>query len=204
MFCIENILVTRGNNTLFQGVGLTLFPGSLLVVQGDNGCGKSSFLLALAGLLQTGEGRAGWREKGADFEEEYIFRQRMLYIGHQNAIKPELTVVENIRYWASLFDSDLLVPAAISYFGLEDYAHTRCGKLSAGWQRRVALARLVAIPSSIWLLDEPMSNLDEKGQGLLERLIATRCNQGGIVLMASHDVSTITGASYFYIRDFAP
>mgnify|MGYP005728008911 CR=1 FL=1 len=112
----------------------------------------------------------------------------MLYIGHQNALKPELTVRSNILFWCNLYDTRELVDTALHYFGLEPFSDIPCGELSAGWQRKVALTRLITVPSAIWLLDEPMTHLDEEGEAQVKALITGKCGNGGIVLMSTHDI----------------
>lgn len=200
MLSLENLTLRRGGRALFTGLGFSLMPGSLCVLRGANGTGKSSLLKTIAGILKAEEGAILWQ--GVPIAESPDFLHQMLYIGHQNAVKRNLTVIENLAFWADLYDTAMLIPAALHCFRLEEVAEMPCGKLSAGWQRRVALARLVAVPSTLWLLDEPTTHLDEEGATLLNNLITTRCNQGGIVVMACHGEVGVKPASLMHLEDF--
>lgn len=111
----------------------------------------------------------------------------MLYLGHSNALKPEMTVEENVSFWSRLHDTEELAAAALRYFGLERFAGLPCGELSAGWRRKVALTRLMTVPAMLWLLDEPAAHLDGEGEERLAALIESKCANGGIVLMATHE-----------------
>ncbi len=169
---------------LFEGLGFCLNEGALLLVAGANGSGKSSLLAIIAGLLPPRAGSIDWCDIPIHDPSDY--ESTCVYIGHKNALKSEATVLENISFWASLSGNEMLIPAAIHYFNLEQYLSYPCGELSQGWQRRVALTRLITCPAPLWLLDEPGSNLDRDGQTLLAELIRSRTGQGGIVIMAAH------------------
>ncbi len=201
MLSCENVACIRGERLLFTQTGFCLPTGSLLVLSGSNGSGKSSLLRILAGLMSPSNGEVTWQ--GKPIRQHPDYREFMLYLGHENAIKPELSVYDNVQYWAALQDSDMLTPAALQFFGLLPIADMPAGQLSAGWQRRVALARLLATPSLIWLLDEPTTNLDAEGKRLLEGIIQTRIDQGGIVVMASHDIQP-PATHRLELEDFMP
>ena len=112
--------------------------------------------------------------------------QRPLYIGHKRGLVPSMSVVDNVSFWAKASGHPELAAAAMHYFDLDDIPEASTGDLSAGWQQRVALTRLITIPKGIWLLDEPMANLDAEGIALLQSLIQSRLEQGGIILIATH------------------
>lgn len=174
----------RRGLTIFEDLGFCLPEGSLLLLSGANGSGKSSLLHILAGLLPPMAGRVEWA--GVEVRDPADYEGTALYIGHKNALRPEMTVLENIAFWAQLSGNDMLVAAALHYFGLGQYMHTPCRQLSEGWQRRVALTRLMTVQAPLWLLDEPASNLDQEGQTLLAELIRGRVKNGGIVVMSAH------------------
>lgn len=184
MLTCQNLRCIRGGKELFSHLGFTLGPGSALTLTGPNGSGKTSLLRLLGGLMQPSEGMVLWNDKPVGGNPEFL--ETLVYIGHQNALKPELTVYDNIQYWAALRGTEMLVPSAMQFFGLLNISEMQVGSLSAGWQRRVALARLLAMPGLVWLLDEPASNLDAEGCGMLEGLIDTRARQGGIIILSSH------------------
>lgn len=184
MLTCHNLSATRGEKRLFHHLGFTLKPGAALVLRGANGSGKTTLLRILAGLMPASAGDITWQKKPVRHNAEY--HEMMTYIGHNNALKHELSVFDNVQYWAALHGTEMLVPAAMQFFGLLALAEMPAGQLSAGWQRRVALARLLAVPSMIWLLDEPAANLDADGLDMLDGLIATRIKQGGIVVISSH------------------
>lgn len=200
MLSCQNLRAIRGERLLFDHLGFSLKPGSALVLRGANGCGKSTLLRMLAGLMPPAAGEVTWQGKPVQGNASFI--ESMLYIGHQNALKPELSVYDNIQYWAALKDTEMLVPAAMQFFNLWAMGEMPLGQLSAGWQRRVALARLLAIPSLIWLLDEPAANLDADGAEMLEGLINTRLKQGGIVVLSSHSEKTPKDSAVLQLEDF--
>lgn len=201
MLSCQRLASIRGEKLLFSHLGFCMKPGSALMLAGANGSGKSTLLRILAGLMPASDGQASWQ--GEPVYNNADYQEAMLYIGHQNALKPELSVYDNIQFWAALRGTEMLVPAAMQFFRLWPMAEIPVSQLSAGWQRRVALARLLAIPSLIWLLDEPAVNLDAEGVEMLNGLIATRIKQGGIVIAASHTAAH-QNAPTLYIDDFTP
>lgn len=200
MLSCNNLLAIRGDRPLFGHLGFCIRPGNALVLHGTNGSGKSTLLRMLAGLMQPSEGAVLWQEKPIRGNTDYA--ELMQYIGHQNGLKPELSVYDNLQYRAALKGTEMLVPAAMQFFDLWPMMDMPAGQLSAGWQRRVALANLLSIPSLVWLLDEPAANLDVDGREMLDGLIRTRIKQGGIVVLSSHHTSEY-GAP-LDISDFSP
>lgn len=181
MLCMEDTGCVRSGRLLFSGISLVINPGSFTVLRGRNGSGKTSLLQIMAGLRPPSRGKVAWGQEAG-----------IAWLGHANALKLNLSVIENLMLWAGIGDTGLMVPAALYYWGLAEMARKPCGELSAGWQRRVALARVMASGNKAWLLDEPESHLDEEGQLLLFQMITSRINQGGIVIMASHREIPIT------------
>lgn len=202
MLSCGELACRRGGRVLFEGVGFSLAPGSLMLVRGPNGCGKSSLLLMLAGLLAPAEGKILWKGEAISGNVEY--QRALAYVGHRNAVKAAWDPQENLAFWAALHGTDMLLPAALRYFDLDRFAGTPCAALSAGWQRRVALARLILMPGAVWLLDEPGNFLDTEGAALAGSLIETRVRQGGIVLVATHAPEQAEGALTLNLEDFAP
>ena len=186
LFSCHNLVLSRGGFKLCEGVGFSLLDGGILLLTGPNGAGKSSLLKAMAGLLPLDSGEMLWRGENAGKSERYA--AEMLYLGHANGLKEAVTVAQNLRFWSILHDTQLLLPAAVHYFGLTPYLEAPCRELSAGWKRRVALSRLLLAPANLWLLDEPAANLDAEGVTLLGGLIASRTQKGGAVIMSAHQL----------------
>ncbi len=192
----------RGGKNLFHGLGFTLQEGSLLILKGANGSGKTSLIKILAGLMEPEEGSIAWNGRAIANNMEY--RRAITYVGHKNAVKPECTVLENLTFAARLTGSEMLLPVALRYFGLEQKQELPCGMLSAGWQRRTALSRLLFMPTPVWLLDEPTNFLDEEAILLFTNLVEARVQQGGIVIIASHNVGSAFASHTLLLEDFLP
>lgn len=201
MLTLKNITLRRGENVLLQDMGVSLLPGCLSILRGGNGAGKTTLLKSIAGLVRY-QGRMEWAgEAVADVPE---FSDSLLYLGHENAIKLELSVWENIVFWANLHGTPELVPAALRYFDLEDRAETPCGLLSAGWRRRVALARFLAVPAQIWLMDEPFAHLDDATEKRVWGMMMSRLNQDGIIIIAHHGPVQLAPHQILDLPDWGP
>ena len=181
-FQARGLAGARGERWLFEGLDLDLAPGETLVVTGPNGTGKTTLLRILAGLLAAEEGEVSWRPLP---DEE---RQRLHYLGHQNSVKSALTVVQNLGFWQRLAgrpDAEAL-QRATSAFALEELLDLPARVLSAGQRRRLALARLVAVPAPLWLLDEPTSALDAASADAFAAAVTDHRAVGGMAIIATH------------------
>lgn len=164
-------------------MSFTIGSGGALVLTGPNGAGKTTLLMSLAGLFRPEAGRI--EILGRDPEERP--GTDIGLFGHLSAVKPRLTLIENLSFWAALMDAPTAdIPAALELVGLRPIAHLEAGHLSAGQTRRLALARLVAADRPIWLLDEPTSALDAAGEALVGALIGAHLDRGGLVVAATH------------------
>ena len=173
----------RGGRELFSGLGFSLAGGEALVVTGRNGSGKSSLLRLIAGLLRPDRGRISI--EGGDPERSIA--EQAHYLGHQDALKPSLTVGENLRFWSAYLGPAENPPErALGQLGLEDLADLPAAYLSAGQKRRLSLARLLTAHRPLWLLDEPSAALDAEGQSRLTDLMVEHLARGGLILAAAH------------------
>lgn len=177
----EDLTCRRGADRLFAPVSFVLEDGGALLLQGPNGAGKTTLLRAIAGLGARPEGRiaidgaAPWEQDGA-----------VALTGHLDAIKPGLTVAENLGFWAALHGRPEAVGAALETFGLGSFRDRLAGRLSAGQKRRLGLARLAVDGARLWLLDEPTVSLDAENTEALGRVISDHQARGGMALIATH------------------
>ena len=187
-FTGTDLVCFRGERTVFTGLDFALAAGGALVLRGPNGSGKSSLLRLMAGLSQPLAGAISWDQEAIS-EDPEVHNQRHHYIGHADPVKPVLTVTENLRFWTSLRLSggvDDAIKAALSRLGISHLADVPGRFLSAGQKRRVNLARIVAAPATLWLLDEPHTALDQAAMNSLDDAIAGHRDGGGMVVMSSH------------------
>lgn len=201
MLICDNIQFRRQENIIFQGLGFCLPEASLMLVKGPNGIGKTTLIRILAGLIEPSGGDIKWEDASIHGNAE--FKRDLMYIGHRNAVKLDSTVSENLAFWATLYNTETLLPAALKFYDLTQYADVPAAQLSAGWQRRVALARLIVAPCRLWLLDEPTNFLDDAAVALTASLIESRVQQGGIVVMASHIMNSAIAAHTLFLGDFS-
>lgn len=186
MLTIDNLSLFKDHKKIFADLGFSVSINSAFIITGGNGCGKSSLLKIIAGISKADSGKILWG--GADVEEfRGDFNGDMQFLGHKNFLKPELTILENLRFYSQLSDTEAALDSALNFFDLTVMKNEKVKTLSAGWQKRVMLAKLLACPATIWLLDEPSNNLDKAGKEKLHGLIKTRIKEDGLVIMTSHD-----------------
>ena len=204
----EDLACSRGARLVFTGLSFRLPPGGALLLTGSNGSGKTSLLRIVAGLLAPVAGRLAWGERLVSVELA-AHRARLHYVGHREAIKSALTPRETLSFWMALrgFSGARSAPAidrALVAVALERTADWPNRWLSAGQRRRLALARLLAVPAPLWLLDEPMGTLDDDGRGRLEQMIVDHRADGGRLLLSTHAPSALPGAQGLMLDDFSP
>jgi heme exporter protein A len=179
----ENLACVRGGREVFRGLSFSLKTGEALMVTGRNGAGKSSLLRMIAGLVRVASGTLAL-EGG---EPEAAIGEQAHYLGHLDALKPSLTVAENLQFWAEfLGPSSGDVAPALDAVDLAPLADLPAAYLSAGQRRRLSIARLIAVPRAIWLLDEPTSALDAASQTRLADLMRRHLGSGGMIVAATH------------------
>ncbi|MFE8032285.1 cytochrome c biogenesis heme-transporting ATPase CcmA [Thiohalocapsa marina] len=194
MLEVAALACRRGDRQLFADLSLTVRPRTLLHVRGRNGSGKTTLLRALSGLLRPETGSIRWRGEdihhlGDDFNRD------LLYFGHLNGIKADLTGLENLRVMATLdqdpaSDDDIL--DALEHIGLGGFEDLPTRMLSQGQKKRVALARLILSKAPLWILDEPFTALDSDAVHLLQMLISKQVADGGTVVLTTHQEVALT------------
>lgn len=187
---VKNLGCEKGQQRLFSDVNFSLDAGELLHVAGENGSGKTTLLRILAGLNRDYSGDLLWQEKNIrNHWSDYA--QDILYLGHQPALKAQLTARENLQWYARCFSSsscasDEQINVALNALGLDGKTDIPCHQLSAGQQRRVVLARLIFSTQKLWILDEPFTAIDTQGFAPVLQCLRMHMERGGIVVMTSH------------------
>lgn len=202
----EKLAARRGEDLLFSQVSFELEHGEALVLTGANGSGKSTLLRVIAGLLRPEAGTVRYFPQAGG--EARAVGEVAHYLGHRNAMKPELSVEENLSFWKDfLGDSEggagLSIGEAAENVGLGGIAHLPFGYLSAGQQRRFAFAKLLVAYRPVWILDEPTAALDAAADRMFARLVSTHLGAGGIVLAATHQPLGLDGLKELRMKGFA-
>jgi heme exporter protein A len=178
---VSGLACVRGGRRVFEGLSFAVAAGDALAVTGRNGAGKTSLLRMVAGLLRPESGTIVLDGGGdAPLAEEAH------YLGHRDALKPSLTVAENLAFWRDFLGGTGDVAAGLTAVGLGHAAHLPAAYLSAGQRRRLSFARLITVRRPLWLLDEPLSALDVAGQAVVAELMAAHLAGGGLILAATH------------------
>lgn len=204
-FEAQALSARRGEDLLFRDISFMLSDGEALIVTGPNGSGKSTLLRVLAGLLPQEDGTVRFVDDG----EERPAREACHYLGHRNAMKRELTVEENLGFWADFMAKEGAAPGldideAAEAVGLAGITHLPFGYLSAGQQRRMAMAKLLVAHRPVWILDEPTAALDVKADAMFAGLCQAHLAEGGMLVAATHqplgieDVKTLVMKGFEY------
>jgi heme exporter protein A len=187
---VADLAAERGGEPVFDGIGFQVRAGEALVVTGPNGAGKSTLLRVLAGLLQASKGRIAL--DGTDLPSVAAASH---WLGHRDAMKPALTVAENLRFWRDFLGEPLLdIDEALARVGLPNIGNLPYAYLSAGQRRRAAAARLLVSHRPIWLLDEPTAALDAASEQRFAGLMREHLAGGGIIVAATHQPLGLDGA----------
>ncbi|MGE5156768.1 MAG: heme ABC exporter ATP-binding protein CcmA [Gemmatimonas sp.] len=179
----SSLTCVRSGREVFSGLSFEAAAGELLAVTGRNGSGKTSLLRLIAGLLPPGGGTLAF--EGGD--AELTLAEQAHYLGHRDALKPALSVLENLSFWRDFLGGEAgSAPESLAAVGLAHAAHLPAGYLSAGQRRRLSLARLLTVRRPLWLLDEPTNALDAGGQDMVAGLMRAHLAGGGLIVAATH------------------
>ena len=182
----EDLSLFRGERCLFKQLAFALNAGELLLVEGPNGCGKTSLLRVIAGLLDPESGRIMWN--GANVaDDRQGFRAELAWMAHKVGFKNDLTLTHNLRFECGLRSTDWpALDAVLQRLNLSNLTRLPLRALSAGQQRRVTMARMLLSDASLWLMDEPFTNLDTAGRTLLTDVVVEHLANDGLAVIASH------------------
>jgi heme exporter protein A len=201
MLEVTQLECRRGDRLLFSGLDFAVARGSLLHVRGRNGSGKTTLLRTLCGLYTQDSGEIRWQgERIGRLAEDY--RRDLLYFGHLNGIKGDLTGIENLKLAATLDDDaaeDEAIWDALARIGLAGFEDLPTRMLSQGQKKRVALARLILSRAPLWILDEPFTALDVDAVDLLQGLIADHVASGGMTLLTTHQAVPLTSGQALHL-----
>ena len=203
-FVGRGLACIRGERLVFQGLDFSLAPGGALVLRGPNGAGKTSLLRLMAGLARPAAGEIRWNGRPAHADREE-FNGAIHFLGHRDAVKPALTVMENLAFHARLRsavrEEELI--GALRRMNIAALADLPARFLSAGQTRRLALARAFAAAAPLWLLDEPAASLDSAAAATVSKAIARHCADGGMAVVSTNVPLDLDSAS-LDVSDYAP
>lgn len=200
MFSVSNLSCSKGDKRLFSGVSFTLQPGQWLHLEGDNGVGKTSLLRLACGLSALENGEITWNNQAVS-KDPQTFRANLAYLGHQLALKDDLSPLENLQTDAAIVGRQLTVSdakQALAQMGLRGRENLPVRVLSQGQKRRTALARLLVSSAKLWVLDEPFVALDTMAQNALSEVINAHLAKQGMVLLTSHQAVSLGGQGFSY------
>jgi heme exporter protein A len=192
---LERVAVARGGRRIVDRVSFAVQPGDAVILRGPNGSGKTTLLRAIAGLAPVEAGVIALTVAGATLRSPSDLRTHIVHCGHADAVKPPMTVAENLLFWSRLYGASAArVVEALDAFDLAPLRNNPAANLSAGQRRRLALSRLIVSGKRVWLLDEPTSSVDAASAARLIELIERHLGRGGLAIVATHDKIAIENA----------
>lgn len=191
---LKALAFERDDRMLFSDVSVSLKPGDILQVEGPNGCGKTTLLRIITTALSPSAGQLLWQGQNiSQVRQDYL--HNLLFLGHLPGLKQALSPEENLIWWRRLNQSQVEYcnSEALARIGLSGYEDVPCSNLSAGQQRRAALARLLVTEAPLWVLDEPFTAIDKQGVSELESLLTEHSDRGGMIILSTHQDLGIPG-----------
>jgi len=185
---------------LFSDISVSLKPGDILQVEGPNGCGKTTLLRIITTALSPSAGQLLWQDQNiSQVRQDYL--HNLLFLGHSPGLKQALSPEENLIWWRRLNQSQVEYcnSEALARIGLSGYDDVPCSNLSAGQQRRAALARLLITKAPLWVLDEPFTAIDKQGVSELESLLTEHSARGGMIILSTHQDLGIQGIKRLFL-----
>ena len=190
LLSVDNLSVSRGGKSLFEGLNFTVSSGQFVSINGGNGVGKTTLLRTIAGLQPIDKGKI------------VVHADNFIFAGDANGVKTALTVLENLRFWSAIFGGNNL-HEALEKFHLRKLKNRFAGKLSAGQKRRLSLARLLLADRPIWLLDEPTVSLDKTSMQDFSKILKNHLETGGAAVIATHiDLGLTFGSLNINLEDY--
>lgn len=189
MLEVSQLTAIRDERILFESLSFSIDSGELVQIEGRNGTGKTTLLRIITGLGDRDQGEIFWNGESIESNRD-AFHEDLLFLGHSTGVKRDLTAYENLRFYLSIHSKASIdketIYQALTKVGLAGREDVPVAQLSAGQQRRVALARLWLSQHKLWILDEPLTAIDKQGVKVLEALFLNHAEQGGIVMLTTH------------------
>mgnify|MGYP001269719640 CR=1 FL=1 len=188
MIIVKDLSVDRLNKKIFENINLSLSSGNITILKGKNGSGKSTLLKTILHIIEPSFGTIFWKGKLLK-KNLYDFYDNVTYIADKTSSLTKLTVKDNINIWSRIFFSNInnsQVETALKTLKLENYLNQKVGTLSLGETKKLEFLRLIIENKKVWILDEPLSNLDEESVQLIKQTFEDHCSQGGSIIFSSH------------------
>ena len=188
MILVKNLSIERSNKKIFENVNLSVGSGKIILLKGKNGSGKTTLLKAILNLIEPSFGSIYWKGKLLK-KNLYDFYNNVTYISDTTSSLKKLTLVDNINIWKKFFISninDSQIEIALKTLKLDNYLDKKVGTLSFGETKKLEFLRLIIENKNVWILDEPLSNLDEDSIELMKQTFEDHCSKEGSIIFSSH------------------